>query len=179
MTRPRSNRHVFLQTLSARSTTGVLVVGNLRLRCALGRSGISARKREGDGATPLGVFRIEEAYFRSDRLARPRTALRLRPLRTADGWCDAAGDRNYNRHVCHPYPVSAEHMWRKDGLYDVVVVLGHNRRPRVQGAGSAIFMHVARAGYRPTEGCVALARGDLLKVIGTLSSRSRLVTRSR
>jgi L,D-peptidoglycan transpeptidase YkuD (ErfK/YbiS/YcfS/YnhG family) len=176
MGKPPSHRHVLLQTLSRRSTTGTLVVGNLRLACAIGRSGLRAMKREGDGATPAGVFRLREAYYRADRIRRPRTVLPLKRTARCDGWCDAPGDRNYNRPVRHPYAASAERMWREDGLYDVVVVLDHNRRPRAHGLGSAIFMHVARAGYRPTEGCVALARRDLLLVLETIGRCARLFT---
>lgn len=98
----------------------------------------------------------------------------MRPLKVDDGWCDAVGDRNYNRYVCHPYPASAERLWRDDALYDVIVVLDHNQRPRVQGAGSAIFMHVARPGYRPTEGCVALARHHLLLVLAGAGRGTRV-----
>jgi L,D-peptidoglycan transpeptidase YkuD (ErfK/YbiS/YcfS/YnhG family) len=122
-------------------------------------------KREGDGATPVGCFRLEQLFYRSDRLARPLTRLPACPLRPSDGWCDATGDRNYNRRVTHPYPASAEHLWREDELYDLIVVLDHNRLPRIQGAGSAVFIHVARPGYRPTAGCVALSRRHLLRLL--------------
>lgn len=91
--------------------------------------------------------------------------LPLRQLRPTDGWCDAPQDRNYNRRVVRPYPASAERLWREDGLYDVVVVLGCNDVPRVRGRGSAIFLHVARPGYAPTEGCVAIALPDLVRVL--------------
>ena len=87
--------------------------------------------------------------------------LPARAIRPDDGWCDASADRNYNRPVRHPYSASAERLWRSDGLYDLVVVLAYNERPRVRGRGSAIFMHVARPGYAPTEGCIALARAHL------------------
>jgi L,D-peptidoglycan transpeptidase YkuD (ErfK/YbiS/YcfS/YnhG family) len=101
-------------------------------------------------------------------------------MRPEDGWCDAPGDRNYNRPVRHPYPASAERLWREDELYDVVVVLGHNQRPRIRAGGSAIFMHVARPGYLPTEGCIALARRHLLIVLERLKPGSAVrVLRSR
>lgn len=164
-----------MRSLGAQSTVGRLVCGNLQLRCALGRAGIRSRKREGDGATPRGRFRFESAFYRPDRTARPRTALRLRPTGECDGWCDAANDPNYNRYVRHPYPASAEHLWRRDGLYDVVAVLSYNRHPRRRGAGSAIFMHVAAPGLSPTEGCVALTRRDLLKVLPHVGRRTRIV----
>lgn len=95
--------------------------------------------------------------------------------RKDDGWCDAANDGNYNRRVRHPYSASAEHIWRADALYDVVAVLDYNRRPRKRGAGSAIFMHVASSGLKPTEGCVALARPDLLKVLRYVGRRTQLL----
>ncbi len=166
---------IIVRSLSPRSTTGLLTCGNLTLRCALGRSGIRSTKREGDGATPRGIFRIESAFYRRDRLRRPATGLSVLATKANDGWCDATEDRNYNRRVTHPYPASAEHLWRRDGLYDVVVVVGYNRNPRRRAAGSAIFMHVAEKGLRPTEGCVALPRRDLLKVIARIGTRTRLV----
>jgi L,D-peptidoglycan transpeptidase YkuD (ErfK/YbiS/YcfS/YnhG family) len=103
--------------------------------------------------------------YRADRVRRPLTSLPLRAIRSNDGWCDAPTDRNYNRPVRHPYPASAERLFRSDALYDIVVVLSHNARPRVCGGGSAIFMHVARPGYGPTEGCIALKREHLLRLI--------------
>jgi L,D-peptidoglycan transpeptidase YkuD (ErfK/YbiS/YcfS/YnhG family) len=145
------------------------------LPCALGRSGISARKREGDGATPAGIHKLSQAYFRADKLMRPATGLPLRSLRRDDGWCDAIGDRNYNRPVRHPYPSSAERMWRKDALYDLVIVAGYNSRPRIQGRGSAIFVHMATGDLKPTEGCVALRRRDLLKIARLIGPTTRLV----
>lgn len=159
---------IVVRTLSARSCRGVLTYGNLSFPCALGRSGRRVGKREGDGASPIGCFALREAYYRADRLARPRLELRLSPLRSDDGWCDASGDRNYNRHVRHPYPAGAERMWREDGLYDLVVVLGYNDRPRMAGRGSAIFLHVASPEMKPTEGCVALRREHLRRLLQAL-----------
>jgi L,D-peptidoglycan transpeptidase YkuD (ErfK/YbiS/YcfS/YnhG family) len=168
-------RYIVIQSLSRRSATGTLICGNLRFRCALGRSGARAVKHEGDGASPRGTFAVREIYYRGDKLLRPHATLPLRRLRPDDGWCDAVGDRNYNRRVRHPYPTSAERLWRSDGLYDLVVVLGYNDRPRVQGLGSAIFMHVAKPGYSPTEGCVALRRPDLEKLLSVIGPRTRIV----
>lgn len=96
----------------------------------------------------------------------------MAPLRPDDGWCDAVGDRNYNRKVKHPYPASAERMWREDHLYDLVVVLDHNEKPRVQGLGSAVFMHVVRPGYQPTAGCIAFQRQHLLRILKLLGPGS-------
>jgi L,D-peptidoglycan transpeptidase YkuD (ErfK/YbiS/YcfS/YnhG family) len=132
------------------------------------------RKREGDGATPTGTWRLRGVLYRADRLRHPRTALVIRPLRADDGWCDDPADRNYNRPVKHPYPASAERLWRADGLYDVLVVLDCNACPRVRGRGSAIFMHVAQPDHAPTAGCIALARVHLLFVLERLGGRAVL-----
>ena len=122
-------------SVSARASRGLVVLGGLRFPCALGRGGCRAVKREGDGATPMGRWRMGAIHYRPDRLRRPRTALSVRAMGPADGWCDAPGDRNYNRFVRHPYPASAERLWRGDALYDLLVVLSYNERPRRQGTG--------------------------------------------
>ena len=132
-------------------------------RAALGRGGVrpAADKREGDGATPLGAWPLRRVLYRPDKGPPPRTALPVEALRHEDGWCDDPADPAYNRPVVLPYPASAERMWRGDDVYDLVVILGHNDDPAVPGMGSAIFLHLARPDYAPTEGCVALARPDL------------------
>jgi L,D-peptidoglycan transpeptidase YkuD (ErfK/YbiS/YcfS/YnhG family) len=158
--------------LSAGASRGSLKLGNLTFPCALGRAGCRARKCEGDGATPVGRWCVREVLYRPDRVPRPRTHLPVRAIRPHDGWCDAPADRNYNRPVRLPYRASTERLWRVDGLYDIVLVLGCNDHPRVRGRGSAIFMHVARPRYAPTEGCIALARAHLLRLLERLGSRA-------
>jgi L,D-peptidoglycan transpeptidase YkuD (ErfK/YbiS/YcfS/YnhG family) len=149
-------------------TSGVLCFKNFEFPAALGRGGVRALKQEGDGATPGGFWPAVEVYYRPDRLSRPRTGLPVAPLRPSDGWCDAPFDRNYNRKVTLPYPASHERLWREDGLYDLIVVLDYNYARRVSGRGSAIFMHVARRGLTPTEGCIALKREHLLRLLAVL-----------
>jgi L,D-peptidoglycan transpeptidase YkuD (ErfK/YbiS/YcfS/YnhG family) len=146
----------------------MLRIGNLRVPCALGRSGITHNKREGDGGTPAGRYRLLDIRYRADRIARPSTSLPLRATRASDGWCDAVGDRNYNRPVRRPYPASSETMWRDDPLYDVVVILDWNISRRSQGRGSAIFFHLARPGFTPTEGCVAVRLPDMRRILKRL-----------
>jgi L,D-peptidoglycan transpeptidase YkuD (ErfK/YbiS/YcfS/YnhG family) len=156
-----------------------LSCGDAVFRCAIGRAGVTATKREGDGATPTGCYFLRRVLYRPDRLARPQTALPVVPLRPNDGWCDDPGDRNYNRQVRLPYAASHETLWREDGLYDVVVVLGHNDDPPTPGAGSAIFLHVAAPDYGPTEGCVALSLPDLLSVVVRCRPGDRLCVNAR
>ncbi len=135
------------------------------LRVAWGRAGFTAHKQEGDSATPLGLLPLRRVLYRADRLPRPRAAVPLEPIAPNDGWCDDPSDRSYNQAVSLPYPARHEELWRGDGLYDVVGVLGWNDRPVMRGSGSAIFLHVATADYAPTEGCVALSLADLLRVL--------------
>lgn len=133
-------------------------------RATLGKAGViaAADKREGDNRSPAGVWPIRAVLYRPDAYPDgPVTTLEARPIAPDDGWCDAPGDRAYNRPVKLPYPASAERLWRDDHVYDLVLVLGHNDDPPVAGLGSAIFLHLARDGYPGTEGCVALARADV------------------
>jgi len=147
---------------------GFLVAGPWRLPVALGRTGIRADKREGDGATPRGTFRPVRVWWRPDHGPRPRTALPLRRIRPDDGWCDDPADRRYNCPVKLPYPASHERMARADHLYDVVVVLDWNVTHRRAGRGSAIFFHLARPGFTPTEGCVAVTLPAMRAVLARL-----------
>ncbi|WP_420825593.1 L,D-transpeptidase family protein [Terrihabitans soli] len=162
---------------------GLLVAGPLRLPVALGRSGVVGRnaKKEGDGGTPRGTLPLRGLWYRPDKVRPPRTRLPHRAIRPDDLWCDAPGDRNYNRPVTAPYPASHEKLWRDDDVYDFVVELGWNDRPRFQGRGSAIFMHLARsdglAGFKPTEGCVALRRQDMEKLLPLLGPETVMVVR--
>ena len=145
---------------------GRLDCGALHYRCALGRSGIVGDKVEGDGGTPSGIYPMRYVLYRPDRLsAPPATGLPVEVLTPDRGWCDDPAHPDYNRPVTLPFAASHEKLWRDDGLYDVIVVLGHNDDPPVPGKGSAIFMHVARPDYGPTEGCVALALPDLLELL--------------
>ncbi len=150
--------------------TGSLVLGDFRCRCVLGYSGVTSHKREGDGATPLGRFPLRRILYRPDRLDSPRSVLPVTPLSPEDGWCDDPGDPNYNQPVTLPHEGRCETLWRGDGVYDVIVVLGHNDAPVVPAMGSAIFLHLATADYVPTEGCVAVARGDLLELLAAVST---------
>jgi L,D-peptidoglycan transpeptidase YkuD (ErfK/YbiS/YcfS/YnhG family) len=166
-------------TLLVRRAPGNPREGRIRLahgvvRAALGRSGIKALKREGDGSTPLGPFAIREVLYRADRLPRPRTKLPVRAIRAGDAWCEDPGDRSYNRLVRASSRPGIDPLMRDDHLYDLVVVLGYNDRPRVKGKGSAIFVHLARPGYTPTAGCIALSRTDLLTLLRQAIRRTHL-----
>ena len=136
-----------------------------RVRAAVGKGGLASAKCEGDGATPTGIFALRCLLYRPDRLPTPRTGLVAAPIHPCDGWSDDPRDMLYNQAVPLPHPYSHERLWREDGLYDLIVPLGYNDDPPVPGQGSAIFLHCARPDYSPTEGCVAVAQSDLLRLV--------------
>jgi L,D-peptidoglycan transpeptidase YkuD (ErfK/YbiS/YcfS/YnhG family) len=142
---------------------------------ALGRTGIRALKREGDGGTPLGRFSVRQVLYRADRIGPPRTLLPVHAIRDHDGWCDDPADRNYNRLIRLPSRRGVEGLKRADHLYDLVLVLGYNDLPRVKGKGSAIFVHLARPGFTPTDGCIALDRHDLTMLLAELKLGSEII----
>lgn len=148
-------------------------------RCAVGRAGIRTDKAEGDGISPAGCWPIRRILYRADRLAAlPSGSFDCAAIDRADGWCDAPGDPAYNHPVRLPFAASYEEMWREDGLYDIVGILGHNDTPVVPGAGSAIFLHVADPDYAPTAGCAALSRTDLLEFLSLARPGTRLCFRA-
>ena len=158
-----------------RRSQGWLRGGALLVPVALGRSGVRANKREGDGGTPCGRFRAVRLWWRADRLPRPRTLLQVRRIGAAEAWCEDSTDRRYN----HPFLRSAnepgDRLWRGDALYDIFLELDHNTRPRVGGRGSAVFVHIARPGLAPTAGCIALRRQDLLALVGRITRKTRII----
>jgi len=161
--------------VTAAKDGAVLDWGQGPRRAAIGPGGIGIKGGEGDGVTPIGAFAVREVFYRADRIPKPDTVLTLRAIQKDDGWCDAPDDPNYNRLVKLPYPASAEHLWREDHLYDLVLVLGYNDDPVVPGKGSAIFLHLARPDFSATHGCVALAYDDALAAIEQLRPGDQVV----
>lgn len=158
---------------------GTLAWDGRRYRCSLGPAGVTSNKHEGDGATPEGVFALRRVLYRPDRVAVPVTKLPAAEIEPDAGWCDDPTDPSYNRQVALPHAGSCESLWREDDVYDLIVVLGHNDDPAVPGNGSAIFLHVARPGYIPTEGCVAVARTDLETILCGCDTDTRLRVHDR
>jgi L,D-peptidoglycan transpeptidase YkuD (ErfK/YbiS/YcfS/YnhG family) len=161
------------------SQDGSIALPGRLCRAALGRSGTIPQfdKREGDGATPLGRYRFRHVLYRDDRVEAPASRLPVRAIRRDDGWCDAPEDPAYNRLVRLPFTASYETLNREDGLYDIVVVLGHNDDPPEPGLGSAIFLHCKRGDYEPTEGCVALAVEDVRHLLAHIAPGDELEIR--
>ncbi|MCB4767323.1 L,D-transpeptidase family protein [Ancylobacter sp. Lp-2] len=156
-------------------TRGLVLAPGFAAPVALGRGGIRHDKREGDGATPAGTWHPLELRWRADHGRRPASGLPLRRTRPDDLWCDAPAHGRYNRPVRAPFGPSHEEMWRPDRLYDLVLVLDHNQRPRRAQRGSAVFVHLAREGFEPTAGCIAFRRADLMRLLPRIGPRTALV----
>jgi L,D-peptidoglycan transpeptidase YkuD (ErfK/YbiS/YcfS/YnhG family) len=155
-------------------TRGILKAGPFTIAVVLGRTGIRANKFEGDGATPRGRFRALRLWWRADRHPRPRTSLPVKRITPDVSWCEDTADRRYNRPFRRSVNEPGDRLWRQDHLYDFIVEIDHNTRPRVAKRGSAVFLHVARPNRSPTQGCVAMTTGDLRRLLVGLSRRTRI-----
>jgi L,D-peptidoglycan transpeptidase YkuD (ErfK/YbiS/YcfS/YnhG family) len=154
---------------------GWLTADGRTVPVALGRGGILANKREGDGATPKGTYRPLQLWWRADRHPRPRTHLPARPIRPDDAWCEDPNDRHYNQPMRLGPGQAGDRLTRDDHLYDFIVEIDHNTLPRIAGRGSAVFLHLARENFAPTAGCVAMTRSAMVRLLRRLGPRTRLV----
>ena len=171
----RSLSRITVRRKPGNSSRGWLIAGMLALPVALGRGGIKANKREGDAGTPRGNFRLKRLWWRADRHPRPVTSLPLQRITSADGWCEDPTDRHYNQPIKIPAHANADRLARSDDLYDFIVEIDHNTRPRISGRGSAVFIHAARKGFAPTAGCVALELRTLRRMLSRLGPDTRIV----
>jgi L,D-peptidoglycan transpeptidase YkuD (ErfK/YbiS/YcfS/YnhG family) len=153
---------------------GRLTAGELSFPVALGRGGIRANKREGDGSTPRGVFRPRRLWWRADRHQRPKTFLPVRIIRPEDGWCEDPSSRHYNRPVRLTRRDRGDRLARADHLYDFIIEIDHNTSPRVAGLGSAVFLHLARENFAPTAGCISMTRPAMLRLLRRLGPGTRI-----
>jgi L,D-peptidoglycan transpeptidase YkuD (ErfK/YbiS/YcfS/YnhG family) len=153
---------------------GLLLAGSLTIPVVLGRSGIRANKREGDGATPRGRFRLRQLWWRPDRRSRPMMLLPVRRIDPSIAWCEDPADRRYNRPFRRSAGEGGDRLWRDDHLYDVIIEIDHNTRPRIAGRGSAVFIHLARPDGSATAGCVALRPAALRRLLARLGPKTRI-----
>jgi L,D-peptidoglycan transpeptidase YkuD (ErfK/YbiS/YcfS/YnhG family) len=154
---------------------GWLTAGGQTFSVALGRGGIRANKREGDGGTPRGIFRPRQLWWRADRHPRPRTFLPVRAIRPDDAWCEDPQSRHYNQPVRRDRGQGGDRLRRDDHLYDFIVEIDHNSSPRIAGRGSAVFLHLAREDFSPTAGCVSMTEGAMLRLLRRLGPHTRIV----
>ncbi len=154
---------------------GWLTAGGKTVPVALGRGGIQANKREGDGGTPKGTFRPRRLWWRADRHPRPRTFLPARGIGPEDAWCEDPNSRHYNQPVRLDRTRAGDRLRRDDHLYDFIVEIDHNTAPRIAGRGSAVFLHLARENFGPTAGCVSMTKSAMLRLLARLGPKTRIV----
>jgi L,D-peptidoglycan transpeptidase YkuD (ErfK/YbiS/YcfS/YnhG family) len=157
------------------SRRGWLTAGTATLPVALGRGGILANKREGDGGTPRGIFHPRKLWWRADRHQRPRTHLPVHAIRPEDAWCENPSDRHYNQPIRLTPGQAGDRLTRGDHLYDFIVEIDHNKSPRIAGRGSAVFLHLARDNFGPTAGCVSMTRSAMLHLLRRLGRKTRII----
>ncbi len=147
---------------------------NFRFRCALGKAGIGKKKKEGDNITPKGLYKIVKIYYRKDRIKKISSKFKLIKITKNIGWCDDPNSEKYNKIVNLPTKYSYEKLYRKDNVYDLILVLNYNMSPIIKNKGSAIFIHITKKKYQPTQGCVALKKNNLLKLISKINKNIKI-----
>ncbi len=167
--------YLHIRARSGCSTAGRLTVGGTSFPCRLGRTGRRHLKREGDGASPVGIWTLQDVHYRADRGRKPLSGLVSRPSRSTDAWCEDPRDGRYNRKISLPPGEGNETFWRVDEAYDIVIPTSHNTRPRVKGGGSAIFFHLTRKGAEVTAGCIAVSAADMRKILARCGPLTKLV----
>ena len=154
---------------------GWLFAGSWTVPVALGRGGILANKREGDGGTPRGTYHPLRLWWRSDRHPRPRTYLPVRSIRPEDGWCEDPRDRRYNQPIRLLRDQPGDRLTREDHLYDFIVEIDHNSDPRIAGRGSAVFLHLARPDFSPTAGCISMTKSAMLRLLRRMGPQTKIM----
>jgi L,D-peptidoglycan transpeptidase YkuD (ErfK/YbiS/YcfS/YnhG family) len=173
--RDRPLQAIRIHTAAGDPRRGWLTAGGRTVPVALGRGGVRANKREGDGGTPKGTFRPRRLWWRADRHPRPLTFLPVRAIRPEDAWCEDPSSRHYNQPMRLDREQSGDRLRRDDHLYDFIVEIDHNSSPRVAGRGSAVFLHLARANFSPTAGCVSMTKATMLRLLARLGPKTKIV----
>jgi L,D-peptidoglycan transpeptidase YkuD (ErfK/YbiS/YcfS/YnhG family) len=173
--RDRPLAAIRIRTSAGDPRRGWLTAGGQTVPVALGRGGVRANKREGDGGTPKGTFRPRRLWWRADRHPRPHTFLPVRTIRPEDAWCEDPSSRHYNQPIRLQRERSGDRLRRDDHLYDFIVEIDHNSSPRIAGRGSAVFLHLARENFSPTAGCVSMTKAAMLRLLARLGPRTRIV----
>ena len=149
-----------------------LILNNYKVKCALGKRGINKKRREGDFVTPKGVYKIKYILYRKDRVPKIKTDFYKVIIKKNMGWCDDPNSSKYNKLIKTPFNYSYEKLYRKDNIYDIILVLDFNMNPVKRKKGSAIFIHVAKKNYDKTKGCIAIKKRDLLKILKKLKKKT-------
>jgi|TARA_B100001093_G_scaffold488899_1_gene526563 L,D-peptidoglycan transpeptidase YkuD (ErfK/YbiS/YcfS/YnhG family) len=151
-----------------------LYFDNYKLRCSIGKRGITVNKKEGDQKTPKGTFKFKSIFYRKDKLSNLKSFIKKKIIKKNMGWCDDPKSRFYNKLIELPFKESAEKMWLKSGIYDIVLVLNYNLKPIIKNKGSAIFLHLAKRNYSPTKGCIAVNKKDMFLLLKKINNKTKL-----
>lgn len=174
-TRDRPLREIRIHAAAANHCRGWLIAGPQMIQVALGRGGIIANKREGDGGTPKGAFQPRRLWWRADRHPRPSTFLPVRAIRSDDAWCEDPASRHYNRPLKIERGNSGDRLMRDDHLYDFIIEIDHNTRPTIAGRGSAVFLHLARTNFSPTAGCISMTKSAMLHLLRQTGPDTKII----
>jgi L,D-peptidoglycan transpeptidase YkuD (ErfK/YbiS/YcfS/YnhG family) len=151
-----------------------LIFKDYRLKCALGKRGIGEKKKEGDSITPIGLFKIKYIFYRKDRIKNLKTVLKKKIIKKNQGWCNDSRSEKYNKLIKYPFNFNSEKLYRKDNVYDIIMVLNYNMNPIRKKKGSAIFIHIAKKNYAKTEGCVAIKKKEMIKLIARIKKNTQI-----
>ena len=154
--------------------SGYLKYKNFKFKCALGKYGINEKKKEGDKITPRGTYKVLNVYYRKDRIKKISSKLKLIKIKKNMGWCDDPDSKNYNQLISIPSKYSYERLFRKENTYDLIIVLNYNMMPVIKNKGSAIFIHIAKKRFQPTQGCIAISKKNLLYLIKKISKNTKI-----
>ena len=155
----------------------ILYLNNYKLRCSIGKRGITANKKEGDEKTPRGIFDLKTIFYRRDRISKLKSSLKKTIIKKNMGWCDDPSSKFYNKLIKFPFRKSAEKIWLKEDIYDVFIVISYNIKPILKNKGSAIFLHIAKKNYLATKGCIAISKKDMLFLIRKIKKKTKLIIR--
>ena len=151
-----------------------LIFNNYKAKCALGKRGIAYKRKEGDLITPKGEYKIKFILYRKDRLKKITSKIKLIVIKKNMGWCDDPNSNHYNKLVKLPYEYNYEKLYKKENIYDIILVLDYNMNPVIKNRGSAIFIHIAKKNYKKTEGCIAVKKKSLLKIIKDIKKNTKV-----
>ena len=152
-----------------------LYFNKYKIKCAVGKRGITSKKKEGDEKTPKGTFTFKSILYRKDRISKIKSPLKKNLIEKNMGWCDDTNSKYYNKIVKLPFRLSAEKLWLKENIYDVIIVINYNLNPILKNKGSAIFLHIAKGNYKPTKGCVAITKKNILLIAGTINKKTKII----
>ena len=152
-----------------------LYFNQYKIKCTIGKRGITTKKIEGDKKTPKGIFTFKSIFYRKDRISKLKTQLKKYIIKKNMGWCDDTSSNNYNKMIKFPFRKSAEKLWLKNTIYDVIIIINYNHKPIVKNKGSAIFLHIARKNYKPTNGCIAVTKKNIKILASIINTKTKII----